>query len=69
MFGTEIDGSIILKEPWRLWQAFWILCGFKVLHYLSDMIFCELKYNGGGEDFIEYGKKYVEEKYNEMPKL
>lgn len=62
MFGANIDGSIILKEPLRLWQAFWILCGFRMIDFLLNMIISELKYKGGGEDFIQYGKKYVKEK-------
>ena len=62
MFGIDINPEIILKEPIRLWVAFWILCGFYMLNYLSDMIWSEIQYNGGGDDFIRYGKKYVKNK-------
>lgn len=62
MFGTDIDSTIILREPIRLWQAFWIMGGFYIINYLLDMIHCEIKYEGGGEDFIQFGKKYVEKK-------
>lgn len=73
MLGIPVDDTVILKEPIRLWQAFWLLCGFWVLNYLTDMIYYEIKYyNGAGDDFLLKGKRYVmrlrimRKKYNDM---
>ena len=61
MLGIPVDDTIILQEPFRLVQAFFIMCGFYLLNYLTDAIYYEVKY-GMGEDFFNYGRKYVKEK-------
>jgi hypothetical protein len=58
MLGMPIDDTIILKEPIRLFYAFWIMCGFYMMNYLIDVIYCEYKYKLGDE-CLHHGKKYV----------
>jgi hypothetical protein len=60
MLGIETNDIIILKEPYRIFQAFWILCGFRLLQVLITMIIYEIKYyKNSGEDYLLYGKRYV----------
>lgn len=58
MLGIPVDDTIILKEPFRLLEAFLIMCGFYMLNYLTDAIYYEVKYWMGDEFFIG-GKRYV----------
>ena len=67
MLGIPTNDAIILQEPIRLWYAFWVLCGFYMLNFLTDMIYYEIKYKMG-EEFLNYGRKYVKEKIKEIEK-
>lgn len=60
MLGVETNDIIILQEPFRLFQAFWILAGFRLLDVLGRMIYYDIKYyNNAGEDYLSYGSRYV----------
>ena len=62
MFGTEINYTNIINHPENLWYAFWILCGFKMIDYLFNVVYWEYKFYNGGEDFIKFGNKYCKNK-------
>lgn len=53
-----IDFTLPLKEPFRLWQSFWIILGLWMLNYLFHIVLYEWRYGiGGGDYFIDHGKK------------
>lgn len=47
-----------IQEPFRLFQAFWILLGLYMLKYLYLMLYYEYRYKLG-EQFIDYGEECV----------
>ena len=36
-----------------------IVAGFKLISFLLNVLLSELQYNGGGDDYINFGKEYV----------
>ena len=45
-------------------EALWITLGVFVISKLFWMNVYELRYyNGAGDDYLQYGKKYVKDKY------
>ena len=44
-------------------EAFWVTAGIIVIGKLFWMVVYEYRYEGAGEDYLRYGKKFVHNKY------
>jgi len=54
-----IDLLLPLSEPYRLIQAFFIICGLYADSKLFWMVIYEYKNKDDGEKYLKYGKKLV----------